>query len=112
MTGSTIQRSRATVLVGSCLGVAGTVLLALIYVSFINRVSAQSKVFGLRTADVILLALPPAQIALIIGGSVAALMSGRYWFALKWWLVVLACCVAADCLLWACFDIADCLVVC
>ncbi|HZS13745.1 MAG TPA: hypothetical protein VFC09_04015 [Candidatus Dormibacteraeota bacterium] len=92
--------------------VLGSALLVALYVDFIHQALRDASAFGLNPLDGFLLALPPAQVAFMVGGGMAARMSGRSQFAVKWAARTLALSLALDCLVFLYYHVAPCAVVC
>jgi hypothetical protein len=92
--------------------VLGLVLLVAVYVSFIHRARRDVATYGLNGVNGFLIALPPAQMAFIFAGSLAAKIAGRKELAVKWAVVTLLSCALIDCFLWAYVSVGSCLVVC
>ena len=105
-------RAQAMAVLRWGLFIVGVILFTLIYASFLNWATTHAAASGMNGWDGIFVALPPAEIAFIAGGGVAAKLADRSRLAFTWCAALLGCFVMLDGLIWVYYDVGSCLVIC
>lgn len=92
--------------------IVGVILFAVIYANLLKLATTHAAASGMNGWDGIFVALPPAQIAFIVGGGVAAKLADRPRLVFTWCAALLGCFVVLDFLIWTYYVVGSCLVVC